>query len=48
MIPLRDIGRLEQSAGRKPNFVTGAVGLLLGAAIGGVVACDQVGLEAGG
>lgn len=39
MIPLRDIGRLEQSAGRKPNLVTGAVGLLLGTAIGGVVAC---------
>jgi hypothetical protein len=39
MIPLRDIGRLEQSAGRKPNLVTGAIGLLLGAAIGGVVAC---------
>jgi hypothetical protein len=39
MIPLRDIGRLEQSAGRQPNLVTGAVGLLLGAAIGGVVAC---------
>ena len=39
MIPLRDISRLEQSAGRKPNIVTGAVGLLLGAAIGGVVAC---------
>ena len=39
MIPLRDISRLEQSAGRKPNLVIGAVGLLLGAAIGGVVAC---------
>ena len=39
MIPLRDIGRLEQSAGRKPNLATGAVGLLLGVAIGGAVAC---------
>ena len=44
--------RLEQSQGRRPNAVTGVIGMLLGAAVGGVAGCafnsDDYGVFCGG
>lgn len=51
-LPLADITRVEVSRGRKPGIVGGVVGLLLGAAAGGVIACtanrDDYGVFCGG
>lgn len=51
-LPLADISRVEVSRGRKPGMVGGVVGLLLGAAAGGVIACtanrDDYGVFCGG
>lgn len=48
----RNIRRLEQSAGRNPNVVTGFVGAVLGAAVGGALGCavnsDSYGVFCGG
>jgi hypothetical protein len=49
---LAEISRVEVSRGRKPGIVGGVVGLLLGAAAGGVLACtanrDDYGVFCGG
>lgn len=51
-LPLADISRVEVSRGRKPGIAGGVVGLLLGAAAGGVIACtanrDDYGVFCGG
>lgn len=48
----RNITRLEQSLGRRPNVVAGVIGAVLGAGIGGVVGCaanaDSYGVFCGG
>ena len=51
-LPRVDISRMEVSRGRKPGIVGGVVGLLVGAAGGGVIACtanrDDYGVFCGG
>ncbi len=51
-LPLADISGVEVSRGRKPGIAGGVVGLLLGAAAGGVIACtanrDDYGVFCGG
>ena len=51
-LPLADISGGEVSRGRKPGIAGGVVGLLLGAAAGGVLACtanrDDYGVFCGG
>jgi hypothetical protein len=51
-IPLRSITRLEWSDRRKPNWLTGALGLVLGVGLGGVAGCavnnDSYGVFCGG
>jgi hypothetical protein len=51
-LPRVDISRVEVSRGRKPGIVGGVVGLLVGAAAGGVIACtanrDDYGVFCGG
>ena len=48
----QNIARIEQSAGRKPNVTMGVVGLVAGAAVGGVIGCavnsDSYGVFCGG
>ena len=48
----RDISMLERSMGRRPNILTGIVGLIAGAAIGGAIGCaannDDYGVFCGG
>ena len=48
----RNLARIEQSAGRKPNVTMGVVGLVAGAAVGGVIGCavnsDSYGVFCGG
>ena len=47
-----DINMVERSAGRRPNVLTGTVGLIAGAAIGGAIGCaansDDYGVFCGG
>ena len=47
-----DVSMLERSAGRRPNVLTGIVGLLTGVAVGGVIGCaannDDYGVFCGG
>ncbi|HEX9893496.1 MAG TPA: hypothetical protein VGA78_06210 [Gemmatimonadales bacterium] len=51
-IPLSSISRLEWSRGRRPGVLGGVLGLILGAGVGGVVACslnrDDYGVFCGG
>jgi hypothetical protein len=48
----RNITRLEQSVGRRPNLIAGVIGAVVGAGIGGVVGCatnsDSYGVFCGG
>ena len=51
-IPRETIAKLEQSTGRKANVTTGILGAILGAGIGGALACfantDDYGVYCGG